>query len=81
MTVLVAVVFFLLDILIPTITTMVLSTSDAEWTASETIALEWPSTPAISFPADKIILPAIETKETLIAIFLLVPYPWERLLS
>lgn len=59
----------MLDILIPMMTTMVLNTSEAEWTASLIIAPEWATMPARSLNTDKTIFAAMLTYETFIAIF------------
>ena len=49
-------------------TMTVLNTSDAECTASETIAAEFPATPAINFPMERIRLTIMLFLETRIAI-------------
>ena len=54
--------------LTPAITTKVLSTSDAEWTASDTIAPEWATNPAANFRIVSTTLPRIVTTETRIAL-------------
>ncbi len=46
----------------------VLSTSDAEWTASDTIAPEWATNPAANFRIVSTTLPRIVTTETRIAL-------------
>ena len=58
----------LLAYLTPAITTMVLSTSDAEWKPSEIIAAEFAIKPAKSLPTDNKRLPMILLMETIIAV-------------
>lgn len=58
---------FLLDIRTPMMTTMVLNTSEAEWTASLIMAPELAAMPAKSLNADNTTFATMLTKETFMA--------------
>ena len=56
------------DNLIPIITTIELNTSEKEWTASLTIALEWEKIPANNLNKAKKVFPIMEIIDTLLAV-------------